>query len=286
VQIDIDATRIGLRFPVEVGLVGDSRGTLRQLLPLLKRNEHRDFLHRAQRGMKRWWDLQRKQGTRQDIPMKPQVVAWELGKRLPENAIVSCDSGTIATWWARQIPAKRGQMYSLSGNLATMAPGLPYAMAAAVAFPDRQSIAFVGDGGFEMLMAEFATCVQHRLNVKVVLIKNNTLGQIKWEQMAFLGNPEFGCDLSPIDFTLFAKACGGRGFRVEDPKDCGKILDEALGVKGPVLIEAVVDPLEAPMPAEITPLQAVNFAKSIFRGERDGSRILTTLTRDKVREII
>src|SRR5262249_620221 len=141
--------------------------------------------------------------------MKPQVVAHELGRRLDENAIISSDSGTIATWYARHIPIQRGQMCSLSGTLASMANGLPYAIAARRAYPARQCIAFVGDGGFAMLMAEFATCVKYQLPVKVVIIKNNTLGQIKWEQMVFLGNPEYGCDLNPIDFAAFARACGG-----------------------------------------------------------------------------
>ncbi len=130
-----------------------------------------------------------KRGTRMDKPMKPQVVAWELGKRLRQDAIVSCDSGTIATWWARQVPAKRGQMYSLSGTLASMAPGLPYTLAAQVAYPDRQCVAFVGDGGFSMLMADFVTAVKYKLPIKVVIIKNDTLGQIKWEQMVLPWEP-------------------------------------------------------------------------------------------------
>jgi pyruvate dehydrogenase (quinone)/pyruvate oxidase len=286
VQIDADASRLGLRYPIEVGLCGDTRASLRALLPMLRRNEHRDFLHGAQAGMKEWWDLMKTRGTRMDMPMKPQVVAWELGKRLSPDAVVSCDSGTIATWFARQIPARKGQLFSLSGNLATMAPGLPYAIAAAVAFPGRQSVAFVGDGGLSMLMAEFATCVQHKLDVKVVVIKNNTLGQIKWEQMVFLGNPEFGCDLSPIDFTMFAEACGGKGFRIENPKDCGEILSRALNTPGPVLIEAVVDPLEAPMPARIKPQQALKFAESLARGEQDVGKIIRTVAIDKIRELI
>jgi pyruvate dehydrogenase (quinone)/pyruvate oxidase len=192
VQIDLDPVRIGLRFPVEVGLVGDSKRTLQTLLPLLNRQEDRRFLEEAQAGMKAWWELMEERGTRQDKPMKPQVVAWELGKRLPENAIVSCDSGTITTWWARQIPAKRGQMFSLSGTLATMACGLPYTIAAQIAYPERPCFAFVGDGGFTMLMGEFVTAVKYNLPIKIIVIKNNTLGQIKWEQMVFLGNPEYG----------------------------------------------------------------------------------------------
>src|SRR5262249_11745386 len=149
--------------------------------------------------------------TCMDKPMKPQVVAFELGKRLMDNAIVSCDSGTITTWWARHIPAKKGQMYSLSGNLATMAPGLPYTLAAQIAYPNRQCIAFIGDGGFSMLMADFATAVKYNLPIKVIVIKNNTLGQIKWEQIVFLGNPEYAVDLQPINFSKFAEACGGKG---------------------------------------------------------------------------
>src|SRR5438105_8554300 len=158
--------------------------------------------------------------SRRDKPMKPQRVAWELGKRLSSNAIVSCDSGTITTWFARHIPARRGQMYSLSGTLASMAPGLPYAIAAQLAYPDRQCVAFVGDGGFTMLMGELATCVKYQLPVKVVVIKNNSLGQIKWEQMVFLGHPEYGVDLQPINFARFAEACGATGFTIEDPADC------------------------------------------------------------------
>jgi pyruvate dehydrogenase (quinone) len=178
VQIELDPKRIGLRYPVEIGLVGDSRRTLQELIPLLKRKEDRSFLQTAQVAMKDWWEIMEKRATRRDKPMKPQVVAWELGKRLRDDAIVSCDSGTIATWWARQILARRGQMHTLSGNLATMAPGLPYSIAAQVAFPGRQCIAFVGDGGFSMLMADFVTAVKYKLPIKVVIIKNNTLGQI------------------------------------------------------------------------------------------------------------
>jgi pyruvate dehydrogenase (quinone) len=227
VQIDVNPTRIGLRYPVEVGLVGDSQLTLRKLVPLLKRNEDRSFLKKAQEGMSEWWKLMEERGTRKDKPMKPQVVAWELGKRLAPDAIVAADSGTIATWFARQIPASRGQKFSLSGNLATMANGLPYTIAAQVAYPERQCIGFVGDGGFSMLMAEFSTAVKYRLPIKIIVVKNNTLGQIKWEQIVFLGNPEFGCDLLPIDFAAFARACSGSGFTIEDPADCGSILDEA-----------------------------------------------------------
>jgi pyruvate dehydrogenase (quinone) len=286
IQLELDPMRVGLRYPVEVALIGDSKRTLERLLPRLRRNKYRRFLDRAQAGMKRWWALMEAYGTRIDKPMKPQVVAWELGKHLAENAIISCDSGTVATWWARQIPAKRGQMHSLSGNLATMAPGLPYAIAAQIAYPDRQCVAFVGDGGFSMLMAEFATCVKYKLPVKVFVIKNNTLGQIKWEQMVFLGNPEYGCDLHPINFALIAQACGGTGITVEDPQDCGRVVEQALNTPGPVLVEAVVDSYEPPMPPKVTMRQAEKFAESLLRGEPNRGKILATIAEDRVRELV
>ena len=286
VQIDLDPARIGLRYPVDVGLVGDSRCTLRALLAGLQRHEDRSFLEKARAGMEAWWKLMEERGSRTDRPMKPQVVAWELGKRLADNAIVSCDSGTVATWFARQIRARRGQMYSLSGNLASMANALPYAIAAQIAYPERQSVAFVGDGAFSMLMAEFVTAVKYRLPIKVVVIKNNSLGMIKWEQMVFLGNPEYGCELEPIDFAAFARACGAQGFTIEDPAQCGAILDQALETPGPVVIEAVVDPFVPPMPAKVTLEQAAHFAESLARGEPNRSKIAWTVLSDKVRELV
>lgn len=286
VQIDVDPVRIGLRYPVEVGLVGDCRRTLEKLLPLLRRNENRKFLETAQEGMREWWELMETRGTRDDKPMKPQVVAWELGKRLADDAIVSSDSGTIATWFARQIKARKGQMFSLSGTLASMANGLPYAIAAQVAHPGRQCVAFVGDGAFTMLMGELVTAVKYQLPIKVIVIKNNTLGMIKWEQMVFLGNPEYGCELHPIDFTAFARACGATGLRVDDPAQCGAVLDEALRAPGPVVVEAIVDPFEPPMPAKIEPKQALHLAESLAKGEPNRKEIALTLLADKVKEMI
>jgi pyruvate dehydrogenase (quinone)/pyruvate oxidase len=286
VQIELDPMRIGLRYPVEVGLVGDSRRTLEALLPMLEPRRDRSFLDEAARGMAAWRELMHERGTRDDRPMKPQVLAHALGQRLRDDAIVACDSGTITTWWARHIPVRRGQMHSLSGNLATMANGLPYAIAAQIAYPERQVVAFVGDGGFAMLMAEFATCVKYGLPVKVVVVKNDTLGQIKWEQMVFLGNPEYGCELHPIDFAMFATACGGKGFTIDDPATCGRVLDEALATQGPVIVQGVVDPFEPPLPSKVTVEQAAKFARSLVRGERDRERLLLTVLGDRVREIV
>jgi pyruvate dehydrogenase (quinone)/pyruvate oxidase len=236
--------------------------------------------------MQKWWKLMEERGTRTDKPMKPQVVAHELGKRLREDAIVSCDSGTIATWWARHIRVKRGQLHSLSGTLASMANGLPYTIAAQIAYPDRQCVAFVGDGGFSMLMAEFANAVMYELPIKIIIIKNNTLGQIKWEQMVFLGNPEYGVELHPIDFAAFARACGATGFTVEDPAECGTVIEQALNTPGPVIVQAVVDPFEPPMPAEVTTDQALKFAQSLVKGQPRRMKIATTVAEDVVREMI
>ena len=286
VQIELDPMRIGLRYPVEVGLVGDSARTLQALLPRLTRKSERGFLESAQQRMKAWRELMDERATRMDSPMKPQVLAHELGRRLDADAIVACDSGTIATWWARHIPARRGQMHSLSGNLATMAAGLPYAIAAQVAYPDRQVVAFIGDGGFSMLMAEMATCVKYELPVKVVIVKNDTLGQIKWEQIVFLGNPEYGCDLQPMDFALFARACGATVFTIENPADCGRMIEQALATPGPVVAQGVVDPFEPPLPAKVTLDQAAKFAKSLLRGEPNSQKIALSVLGDRIRELV
>jgi pyruvate dehydrogenase (quinone)/pyruvate oxidase len=286
VQIELDPKRIGLRYPVEVGLVGDSKASLQALIPLLERKSDRSFLEKAQSGMRDWWQEIEARANRDDRPMKPQRLAWELGKRLRGDAIVCSDSGTIATWWAREIPVKRGQMYSLSGNLATMANGLPYAIGAQIAYPERQCVAFVGDGGFSMLMAEVSTCVKYRLPVKIVVVNNSTLGMIKWEQMVFLGNPEFGCDLQPIDYAAFARACGATGFRLEEPADCGRVLDEALAVDGPVVIDAIVDPHEPPLPPKITREQATHFAEALLRGTPNREKVALTALSSTVRQLV
>jgi pyruvate dehydrogenase (quinone) len=278
--------RVSLRYPADVGLVGDSRETLRELIPRLKYHKDRNFLKKAQDGMKDWWEYMERLGTATDMPMKPQVVAWELGKRLRNDAIVACDSGTIATWWARQIPVKRGQMHSLSGNLATMAPGLPYAIAAQIAYPERQVIAFVGDGGFSMLGFEMLTAVKYKLPIKVVIIKNNYLGQIKWEQIVMEGTPEFAVDLQPMDFRLFAEACGATGMRLENPNEAGDMLDRFLAAPGPAVLEAVVDPLTAPLPPKIKLNQALKFAESLARGEPNASRIVQEAFKDRARELV
>jgi pyruvate dehydrogenase (quinone) len=285
VQIDVDPQRIGLRHPADVGLVGDTKTCLRALLPMIEQHDA-SFLKKAQKAKAEWEKLLEERGTREDKPMKPQVMGWELGKRIPANAIVTSDSGTITTWWARYVPARRGQKHSCSGNLATMACGLPYAIGAAVAYPDRPVYCIIGDGGLSMLMGELITVAAYQLNITIVVIKNNTLGQIKWEQMVFLGNPEYGCDLYPADFVTIARGAGLDAIRIDDPRTCGSQLDLLANHKGPVLIEAVVDQFTPPMPAKIKASQALKLAEALARGEPNATRIALTNAHDKVRELI
>ncbi|MFL6353476.1 MAG: thiamine pyrophosphate-dependent enzyme [Bryobacteraceae bacterium] len=286
VQIDVAATRIGLRHPVDLGLIGDCRTVLRALLPLLKRKSDDSFLKKSQKRMASWNKLMEERGTRTDMPMKPQVVTYELNKLLNSNAIVSSDSGTIATWAARYIDMRDDMQFSLSGSLATMANGLPYSIGAAVAYPDRQVVCVVGDGGLTMLMGEVATLVKYNLNVKVIVIKNNVLGMIKWEQMVLEGNPQFGVQLQPIDFAGFAMNCGAAGFTIEHPEEAESVLRQALAHPGPAVIQAVVDPNEPPMPGQINTEQALKFSEALVKGQKEGWKIIKTVMEDKVREVV
>jgi pyruvate dehydrogenase (quinone) len=286
VQVDIDPKRIGLRYPVDAGLVGDSRAVLPELLPLLGGERDDAFLRSAQEGMNDWREMLMQQGTRREIPMKPQVVTHELNKLLTDDAIVIADSGTNTELAARHLDIRGERMFACSGTLATMACGLPYAIAAGIAFPDRQIVAVVGDGGISMLMGDLVTLRKYGLDVKIVVIKNNSLGQIKWEQMVFLGNPEFGCELEPIDFVSVAKGCGLDGVSIEDPVRCGEQLREALQMKGPCLIEAVVDPNEPPLPPKVRADQALHLAEALARGTDDASKIVKNIAANAVRELV
>lgn len=286
VQIDLDPKRIGLRFPVDAGLVGDSRQILQQLLPLVRENRDDSFLKSAQEAMHHWRHLMEERGTLRETPMKPQVVTHELNKLLRDDAIVVTDSGTITTWTARHIEMRGDMMFSCSGTLATMACGLGYAIAAAVAHPHCQVVAVIGDGALSMLLGDLVTLRKYDLDVKIVVIKNNTLGQIKWEQIVFLGNPEYGCELEPIDFVSVAKGCGIEAVHIEDPNRCGDQLHQAFLKKGPLLIEAVVDPNEPPMPPKIEPGQALHFAKALVKGTPNRGKMALTIASDVVREMV
>jgi pyruvate dehydrogenase (quinone) len=286
VQIDLDLARIGLRYPVDVGLVGQCWDVLRALLPLIKPKSDRRFLEACQGRMRQWNDLMTERGTRTDRPLKPQVVAHHLNQFLADDAIICCDTGTVTTWAARHIRMRGDMQFSASGTLASMANALPYSIGAATAFPDRQVVCFTGDGGFTMLMGDLATVVKYRLPVKVVVMKNNLLGMIKWEQLAFEGNPQYGVQLEPIDFAAFARACGMPGYRVEEPKSVEPVLREAFSEPGPALVEAVVDPHEPPLPGKITTEQALLFAKALARGQKDRWDLIKTVVENKIREVV
>ncbi len=286
IQIDIKAEKIGLRYPVEIGLVGDSKLILSALLPLLNQNDNLEFLNSKQQAMKSWNSLLKEQSTRTDKPIKPQVIAKAVSDELEDNAIISTDSGTNTSWAARHIIIRKGMKFSVSGTLASMACGLPYAIAAQIAFPERQCVAFVGDGGLTMLMGEFATAVQYNLPIKIIVIKNNTLGMIRWEQMGFLGNPEFGVEFSPIDFARFAEDCGGKGYAINEPSEIKSKIHEAMKERKPTIVEAYVDPFEPPMPPKVEMEFVRNLAESFARGQPYAKRIGLTLFRNKVHEIL
>ncbi|MFL6359856.1 MAG: thiamine pyrophosphate-dependent enzyme, partial [Nitrososphaeraceae archaeon] len=314
VQIDIKAEKIGLRYPVEVGLIGDSKKVLSALHPLLvdrrtngtssssddnssrhqqyRGGEQQDFLRSKQQSMKRWVELLDRQSKQTDKkkPIKPQAIARAVSEELEDNAIISVDSGTNTIWAARFLNIRKGMKFSVSGTLASMACGLPYAIAAQLAYPERQCVAFVGDGGFAMLMGEFATAVQYDLPIKVVILKNNTLGMIRWEQMAFLGNPEFGVEFSPIDFVKIAEACGGIGYTIKEYDDINPVLKKAMSDKTTkrksTIIEAYVDPFEPPMPPKIEPEFMQNMAESFAKGQPYAKRIGLTLYRNQMNSTI
>jgi len=289
VQIDIDPERIGLRYPVEVGLPGGSSDTLTALLARLPPNPAgAEWLGRMQVEKAEWRRVLEGMAQDDGIPMRPQRVAWELNRHLPDHAILCGDSGTNTTWFSRYLDVRPGMMASGSGNLATMASGLPYAIGAQIAFPDRRAVAFVGDGAFTMLMGEMLTAVRYRLPLVVVVLRNDYLGQIRWEQMTFVGNPEFGVDLhNPRSFADWAVNCGGQGFHVTRPEDLETAFRAAFAkTDGPTLVECVVDPDEAPLPPRISTEHALNYMRALVKGQKDPIRISLTMFRDKIDELL
>ncbi|MGF7149982.1 thiamine pyrophosphate-dependent acetolactate synthase large subunit-like protein [Sphingomonas zeicaulis] len=286
VQIDRDPTRIGLRFPIEVGLAGDARATLKALNDRLEQRADRSFLAFAQDQAQHWRTLIRATVERNVTPMPPGRIVRDMGDRLDDDAIVVWDSGHNTGLMARYVMAKTRQTYAGSGLSASMACGIPYAIAAALAFPGRQVVAFVGDGGLSMLMGELATITRYRLPIKIVVIKNGLLGQIKWEQMMFLGNVEYECDLTDIDFAKVAEACGIRAWRVEAPADCAQVVEEALAHPGAALIEAIVDANEPLLPPKRIETYAKNLEKALKQGTPGADDIRAALAREPSRTML
>jgi pyruvate dehydrogenase (quinone)/pyruvate decarboxylase len=245
VQIDLKPDRLGLRYPVEVGLTGDVKTTLQALLPLLHRNADRAFLREAQQRVTDWNALLNQVETTDRTPLRPQMVIRAVSDLLPDNAVISLDCGANTHFAARCLRLRANQRLTGTGMLASMAPGVPFAIAAKLAYPDRPSVAIVGDGGFSMLMAELATAVSNKLPIKVILLKNNSLAEVKFEQRE-IGNPEYGCDLAPIDFVEVAKACGAEGYRCQRADEIRPTIQAALRSPNVALVEAVVDANEKP----------------------------------------
>jgi pyruvate dehydrogenase (quinone) len=280
VQIDVDAARIGLRFPVDVGVVSDAGEALRALNPRLTRKSDRTFLEQAQRWKDEWYRALEAGADRPGRPMKPERVVRDLNARLAPDAIIAADCGHNTGLTAQYIRIREEQRFAVSGTLASMGGGLPYAIAAALAYPGRQVVAVVGDGGLSMSIAELATCVRYRLPIKIIVLNNSSLAQIKWEQMLFLGNPEFGCDLQPVDFSIVAEGFGVRGFRLDDPDECSGTLEAALAHDGPALVDAVVDANEPMLPPRRRETYMKNLSKALAKGTPGQHEIERALTEE------
>jgi pyruvate dehydrogenase (quinone) len=285
VQIDSDPVSAGNRMPTEAPLVGDAKEALQALLPLLQRKSERGFLEDAQRAMRKWREDMAALEDGDRDPIQPQYLMRVIDRLASEDAILASDSGTIATWAARHFDIRGDRQFYLSGNLASMAPGLPYAVAAQWAHPERQCIAFVGDGGFAMLMAEFDTACRYGLPIKVVINNNGSLGQILWEQMV-LGYPEYGVRFrQAMNFAPFAESCGGLGVRVEKAVDVERAIQAALDHPGPALVDVMVNPDEPPLPAKVSYDQAKGFALAWLRGQPHKATMASTLFRDKLDQL-
>lgn len=285
VQLELDPILAGNRMPTSAPVVGDAKEGLAALLPLLTRKQDRSFLTGVQEDMARWREQMASLENAERDPIAPQYLMSVVDRAATSDAILTCDSGTIATWAARHWTIRDRREFYLSGNLATMAPGLPYAIAAQLAHPDRQVIAFVGDGGFAMLMAEFLTAARHQLPVKVVINNNGAYGQILWEQMV-LGYPEFGVrHRSFADYAPWAVACGGYGAKVTDAADLDRVLREALAHPGPALVDVDVNPDEPPLPGKIAYEQAKGFTQAFLRGQPHRTGIVRTVVEDTIEKL-
>jgi pyruvate dehydrogenase (quinone) len=275
VQIDIDGRMLSLRYPMEVNLTGDSAETLRALIPLLLRKGDRSWRERLEKSISEWWKMLDAQAHISADPINPQLVFWELSPRLPDNCIISSDSGSAANWFARDLKIRKGMMASLSGTLATMCPGVPYAIAAKFAFPERPVIALVGDGAMQMLgingLITISKYWQEWSNptLVVLVLNNHDLNLVTWEQRALAGDPRFECsqDIPDFPYARYAEMLGLAGIRVERPEDVAPAWEQAFAANRPVVIEALTDPNVAPLPPHITLKQAKAFASALWQGD-------------------
>ncbi len=296
VQVDHSARMLSLRYPMEVNLCGDSKSTLQELIPLLRRNEDRAFQENLVKEVTKWWELMDERGepADRDNRIRPQALFAAISRNLPDNAILSSDSGSAANWYARHIRIRRGMKASLSGNLATMIPGVPYAIAAKFAFPDRLSVAMVGDGAMQMGgMGEMLTAAKYYKTwadprLVIVVLNNEDLNQVTWEQRVMEGDPRFEAsqEIPYMPFYKYAGLIGLKGIKVERSDQIEDAVKEAFGADRPVIIDAMTDPNEPPLPPHITFKEAVGFAKSIAKAPGAGMPGAIEAMREKVEELV
>jgi len=277
VQIDISGRMLGLRYPTDINLQGDSRKTLQALLPLLRRKEDRSWRQQLEKEIERWWKIMEARAMNSANPVNPQRIFWELSPMLPDNCILSADSGSTANWFARDLKIRKGMMASLSGNLATMCPGVPYAIAAKLAYPDRMPIALVGDGAMQMMginelitIAKYWKTWQHPRLMTLVL-NNQDLNMVSWEQRVMNGEPKFegSQDVPPFNYATYARMLGLEGIRIERPEDIVPAFEQAFRSQRPVVVDALSDPSVPPLPPHISIQQARAFTSSILKGDSD-----------------
>ena len=294
VQIDIDGRMLGIRYPMEVNLIGDAAETLRALIPLLAHKPERDWRGQIESNVAAWWRLIEERAHESADPINPQLVFWELSKRLPDGAIISSDSGSSANWFARDLRLREGMMASLSGTLATMGPGVPYAVAAKFAHPHRPVIALVGDGAMQMNgNAELVTIAKywerwHDPRLIVLVLNNRDLNQVTWEQRAMSGDPKFEGSQSLPDFPYasYAEMIGLRGIRVDDPGAVGAAWDDALASDRPVVYEAITDPEVPPLPPHITVEEARSLMTALRKGDPSAREVIRQSFKQKVLEFL
>lgn len=277
VQIDIDGKMLGIRYPMDINLQGDSKGTLQQLIPLLKRKEDRIWREMLEKEIERWWRVMEARAQNTATPINPQNVFWELSKRLPDNCILSADSGSTAAWFARDLKIRKGMMASLSGNLATMCPGMPYTIAAKFAHPERVPIGLIGDGAMQMLgINGLITVKKYWQQWKdprfiVLVLHNDDLNMVTWEQRVMGGDTRFEASQEVPDFpyATYAEMLGLEGVRIEKQEDVPAGLDRALAAQKPVVIDVLADPSVPPLPPHISFEQAKSFMSALVKGDDD-----------------
>jgi pyruvate dehydrogenase (quinone) len=287
VQIDVDGRKLGLRYPTEINLVGDSKLTLQALLPLLARKSDRSWRDGIEKNVKRWWEVLQARAMNEADPINPQRVYWELSPRLPDNCILTCDSGTSAAWYARDLKIRRGMMASLSGGLATMGPSMPYAFAAKMAYPDRPVIALTGDGAMQMIgINALVTIAEHWKRwddprLVIVLLNNSDLNMVTWEERT-AGEPKFNDSqvLPRFPYADYARSLGLGGIRVTKPEAIGLVLDEALTSDRPVLLEMVTDANVPPVPPHVTAKQTKGYLKALAHGDPEGAKTVIATAKE------